>query len=178
MSGVTPCKSERIGREVGAWSCVLSGAVLVAMVAMVPAWWDVGRLEAQRQVLAAQVRGLQWQQQNHELMYNALFTDDPVVLEYLAYHYLGLKPLDAGMVRESVEPQDGRFMSVEHWLYRPLLGIEGQTYEATGDQGRVIAMTMGGPGVGLLVVAGGCLGLGFYLSAGVRHRQGQMPADH
>lgn len=173
-----PCKSERIGREVGAWSCVLGGMVLMAMVAMVPAWWNVGRLEAQRQVLAAQVHDLQWQQQNYELISNALFTDDPAVLEYLAYHYLGLKPLDAGMVRESVGSQDGRFMSVEHWLHRPLLGTEGQTYKATGDQGRAIAMTVGGPGMGLLVVASGCLGLGLYLSAGVRYRQGQMPADH
>ena len=178
MSSTTPGKWERIGRAVGAWSCVLGGVVLAATVALVPTWRDVGRLEAQRQVLAAQARDLQWQQQSYEQMRDALFTDDPVVLEYLAYHYLGLKPMDAGLVRESAGSQDARFVSVEHSLHRPLSGIEGRTYKAAGQRSRLAAVTTGWLGVGLMVVAFGCLGLGFYLSAGPRHRQGPVSAGH
>ena len=137
MSSTTPGKWERIGRAVGAWSCVLGGVVLAATVALVPTWRDVGRLEAQRQVLAAQARDLQWQQQSYEQMRDALFTDDPVVLEYLAYHYLGLKPMDAGLVRESAGSQDARFVSVEHSLHRPLSGIEGRAYKAAGQRSRL-----------------------------------------
>ena len=178
MSTATPAKRERIGREIGAWSCVLGGVVLAALAALLPAWREVAQLEAQRRVLAILAGDLQRQQHSYEQMRHALSSDDPIVLEHLAYHYLGLKPVHAGMVRDTAGPANVRFVSIDHWLHRPRMQPQERTDKYTGERSGVAAVTGRWRGAGLILLAGGCLGLGLYLSAGAGRRQGPVSADH
>ena len=84
--------SERVGRQVASWSCLVGGVVLLAM-SVLSGPWAAGQLVAsQHAEMAGRLEQIRMQLQAYERCLDSLRADDPVALNHLAYHYLHLKP--------------------------------------------------------------------------------------
>ncbi len=71
---------------------LLGGLALVAMAALTPAWLELGRLDAQRELMQQQADALTEQTRRYETFHQAVRADDPVLIERLAYTQLRREP--------------------------------------------------------------------------------------
>jgi hypothetical protein len=90
------------------WMLMLSGAALLAAAVLIPAWMETRELDWQRRVMEVQVEQLHQQEQLYRGFLEAVESDDPVVLQRLAFSQLHLKPrgsVPMGMVDAGREPR-------------------------------------------------------------------------
>ena len=147
--------SDRFGRQIVSWSCLIGGVLLLALVLLTPPWSGKAHLEVQRDQLAVQSQRLERMSLAYADMAEALETDDPVMIEHLAYRYLGLKPvgvdvLDAGQLL-SMESRLQQ-MCQSHQAATVALGTPGANHLERITQGRL--------GSVLILLAGACLLIG------------------
>ena len=96
-------KSERVGRQLASWSCLLGGFTLLAMTLLTPPWYRATKLDLQRDIIRFQAEQLDAQHQAYRRVLDAIKTDDPLILEYLAFDYLSLKPINTELI-ETLTP--------------------------------------------------------------------------
>lgn len=87
---------------------MLSGAALLAAAVLIPAWMETRELDWQRRVMEVQVEQLRQQEQLYRGFLEAVESDDPIVLQRLAFSQLHLKPrgsVPMGMVDSGRSPQ-------------------------------------------------------------------------
>lgn len=110
----TPIR-ERLGRQVAGWSCLFGGGALWAMVILAPPWLEAGKLDHQRHRMQVRWNQHHRQLQSYQALEHALETSDPFVLEHMAYHQLGLKPVGAKLLDW---PATAAVANIETWLNR------------------------------------------------------------
>ncbi len=161
---------DRGAAQVPGWLMLAGGAVLLAAAALVPAWLEARELCYQRDVMRLQHQRLLAQERAYARFLEALRTDDPAVLERLAFVHLRLKPVGAdplGVVMP--DPQQGYTLhlvsdpndpevcfrlvrdcldhpaagNVDAWLYQPM-PVEGVDYPPLSTvQGRIVRLATG-----------------------------------
>lgn len=89
----------RIGPHLPGWLYLVSGAALIAIMMLITVWRDLCPLIWQRDVLALQSQSVARHAQAFEQFYLALESEDPVLLESLAYHHLRLKPAGCAVIQ-------------------------------------------------------------------------------
>lgn len=97
-------QSDRFFGFLASWSCLLGGMALLGMMVLTPSWLGLQQMQAQQQALQVRAKQLQAYHESTVNIQKALEDDDPAMLEYLAYHFMGLKPhglaaLDSQTVR-------------------------------------------------------------------------------
>lgn len=137
------------------WASLAIGAALVALVMLVSPWLELHYAQWERGWMQACARSQQEQVEAYEHFASALASNDPVLLQRLAYHHLRLKPSRAQIVslpggeiglagtnltsgNEAVEAiplaraGDSRSGLVEQWLHKayPVIGLDYPAYEA------------------------------------------------
>lgn len=148
------------------WLLVLCGLAIVGAAVLIPAWLEVRQLTWQHDVMALQAGQLETQAQGYERFREALASDDPVLLERLAYVHLRLKP--AGVTplfaTSSRRGQEASILdpsaSIDAWLHTPLPqeGVDYRPYQPI--QSRMVRLTTGLSrlvvlGAGLCFIAAG-----------------------
>src|SRR6185437_6046096 len=81
--------------DVGGWLLLLAGMIVLSVTLLAPAYMDVRHLDAQVLVLNRQAQMLQKQHENYESFIKAVQSDEPELIERLAWHHLRLKPTDS-----------------------------------------------------------------------------------
>lgn len=159
------------------WASLGIGAALIAMVMLVSPWLELHYAQWERGWIEACAKTQQDQVEAYEHFASALSSNDPVLLQRLAYHHLRLKPSRAQIVslpgtagalaganltsgNEAVEPLpltragDSRSGLVEQWLHKayPVIGID---YPAYGAPDHMAIRLATGPKRILLLALGG-----------------------
>ena len=159
------------------WASLAIGAALVAMVVLVSPWLELHYTQWERGWMEACARSQQEQVEAYEHFASALASNDPVLLQRLAYHHLRLKPSRAQIVslpggdfalagtnltsgNEAVEPLpltragDAHSGLVEQWLHKsyPVVGLDYPAYEPPDNM--AIRLATGGKRILLLVLGG------------------------
>jgi len=173
---------QQVVPRVHGWVFLLSGLSLVAMGMLVPAWIEVRDLAWQRDVMRAQAGSLIKQEEGYSQFHAALATDDPILLERLAFHNLRLKPIGsialptdyrdptAGDMPESINTHDPvtkpGMSLVDTMLHRPvpMPGVGDVKPKPLNSRLVRIAtnptLRLGLVAAGMLCVAGGLLSTG------------------
>ena len=142
---------DRVADGVPGLMFLVSGLVLLAVVAITPAWLTHHEHGWRLTVMQAQAAALREQTQQYENFAQALRDDDPVVLERLAMTHLRL-----GMAGKSplwVRPLDQETGDVGAWLSvpQPELGVDLPFYAP--PRNRLVRLVTG-PGRPALVIVG------------------------
>lgn len=90
------------------WMLMVSGIVLLAAAVLIPAWMETRELDWQRRVMEVQIEQLHQQEQRYRGFLEAVESDDPIVLQRLAFSQLHLKPtgsIPMGMVDGGKTPK-------------------------------------------------------------------------
>ncbi|MCX5660484.1 MAG: hypothetical protein NTW19_12285 [Planctomycetota bacterium] len=88
---------ERILAPLPGWLFLLSGLAIVGLALLVPTWMEWRELKYRLDLMRVQTEQMVKQRDSFSQFNEALASDDPVLLEQLAYHHLRLK-------REGVTP--------------------------------------------------------------------------
>ncbi len=120
----------RIIPHLPGWLCLVGGMVLVAVTVLGQPWAQCRLLGWQLRVVQAQARCLDQQARSYRCFSNAVATQDPVAIQRLAYHHLGLKPVGAAVVGTQgfgghAGAQGAGFELVANPIGEPWLGGEG-----------------------------------------------------
>lgn len=110
---------DRFMASLPGWLLLLGGITLMAMALLTPAWLALRDLQWQQDVMEAQVHRLLQQQQRYAAFLAALESEDPVLLEHLAYTQLRMVPTG----KDVLEGAGGIALadaSVAEWLYQPM----------------------------------------------------------
>lgn len=166
--------TERIGRPLASWMCLVGGSLLLAINLLAPPWLTTAHLQDQRDVMLNQVKILDQQRLAYQRLRDALESSDPVVLEHLAYHYLALKPVGTNLMhhgphkagnsstarpaRLSATSSKKRFESIEDRLHRVVAHITRST--PPRSETRLAHLVMAWPRAVLIVTAGLCILIG------------------
>lgn len=140
------------------WLYLTSGLALIAMCMLTPAWLTCRQLGWQWEVMEHQNRRLTEQQKRFEQFHQALVTDDPIILERLAFTQLRLKPKGHKLLGHP----EFVSASVEHWLQKPLPQIGHQLPPQPQTNSMLIRLTTGPSRLALIVLAGICIGAGLW----------------
>lgn len=97
-------RMERFFAQLPGWMFLLSGMALLSIAAITPSWLECRELAWKRDVMRLQAQRLDEQTQAYEQFHQALASDDPVLLERLAYFQLRLKPAGTQTLFESPLP--------------------------------------------------------------------------
>lgn len=92
MSDTDRTRCERIARPAASWLCLVGAMALIGLVVLMPPWLRVQRLQLQLQVVQSGSAALAEQRKAAAAIEADLERADPVLLEHLAYHHLGLRP--------------------------------------------------------------------------------------
>lgn len=95
MNYFTRQSVERFFEQLPGWMFLLSGLTLLGFAIITPAWQECRELEQQRELLKLQAQRISEQSLAYAQFEKALATDDPVLLERLAFFHLRLKPAGA-----------------------------------------------------------------------------------
>lgn len=82
----------RLAPHLPGWIFLLAGISLIGMTVLTPPWLDCDQLRQQERVMRIQADCLARQELAYRRFCDALGSDDPVLLQRLAFHQLGLKP--------------------------------------------------------------------------------------
>lgn len=108
------------------WMFLVSGMAFISMAILTPTWLECRQLQWQHDIMRIQANRLAQQKQDYRQFYQALQSQNPILLERLAYHQMHLKPAGSQTLNsvETVNPQ-----TVEGWLHTPLprVGIDYPT---------------------------------------------------
>lgn len=157
------------------WICVLGGCLLLGMLLIAPAYLKVRATAWERDLMALQAERLDQQREKYERFELALRSDDPVLLERLAFTELRQKPaesslLDPGpgiMLASQVEiiPDTGAAVayrvdhsapgSIQAWLHvpMPVVGLGGDIAPLPVLQSYLIRISTGPHRVIALLIA-------------------------
>jgi hypothetical protein len=151
------------------WMFMVSGMVLVAAALLAPAWREGQRMKWQLDLMSLQADALVKQGESYHQFHEALASDDPVLLERLAYLHLRLKPagtetLDtqaaAQWLMDARENNRTGAFSIEAMLHQPLprAGVDYPVPDP--PQSRLVRLTTGTYRLAILLVGGLCLAVG------------------
>ncbi len=166
------------------WVMLLAGIVTVAATLLVGPYLENRQLDWQRQVIQQRATVHDSQRQAYDRMLVALKSDDPILLQRLAYHYLRLKPTGARLLTPTnpttnlraattpsptLAPLGERVTTIETWMAQgmpppPVLPAPQTTLDA-----RLVRLTTGP--LRPMVAAAGALAIALGLVPLVRKRQ-------
>lgn len=149
------------------WMLMLCGLAIVGAALLIPPWLEVRQLAWQKQVMELQATQLETQAHTYERFREALASDDPVLLERLAFVHLRVKPVGVEPLAVPVLRGGGAGIlepsaSIDAWLHTPLPreGVDYRPYQPI--QSRLVRLTTGLSrlvllGAGLCFVAAGLM---------------------
>ncbi|MEX0777708.1 MAG: hypothetical protein WD042_18545 [Phycisphaeraceae bacterium] len=131
------------------WVMLLVGIATVAATLLVGPYLDNQRLAQQRDQIEHQVTRLVDHRDSYRRMLDALDSDDPILLQRLAYHYLRLKPVGvtvmnqqralSGVIRPVAEP----VTTIDTWIQRDMPAPPPMAEAPSWLDSRVIRFTTG-----------------------------------
>ncbi|MEX2215385.1 MAG: hypothetical protein WD768_14730 [Phycisphaeraceae bacterium] len=98
-SSVNPHPVSRAYNHLVGWACLLIGMAIVAALAIVPAWLDLQQAEWERGFIELCRSRQQETVEGYEQFALALQSNDPVLLERLAFEQLRQKPAHGSLVK-------------------------------------------------------------------------------
>ncbi len=103
------------------WLPLLGGLTLLGMTLITPEWLSWREMVWQRDMLKLQAESMQTQRERYAAFYDALESDDPALLERLAFTHLRYKPADKKLMDNL-------------WVTSvPARGVQGSNYVAVND---------------------------------------------
>lgn len=161
----------RIAQSVACWALLLGGCALVALAVLCPLEREVARMDKQLALMRGQAAQLDQQEAGYRRFHVALASDDPVVLERLAYYQLRLKPAGTQAIALSpgaspydvmAQPAAGEesLPTVEELLRRPLPDPKAYLGVDAGPSSRLDRLTQGWYRLALLAAGMLCIAAG------------------
>ena len=151
---------DRVADALPGWLFCSCGAVLLAAVALTPAWLDHHESAWRLKVMQAQARALHEQTQRYERFADALSEDDPVVLERLAMTHLRMAVQGKAPLRPVEVTEDSADVGVWLALRQPEVGRDLPPYRRPESRFIRLVTGTGRPamlGVSLLLLVCGVL---------------------
>lgn len=163
--------------EAPAWALLLAGALLLAASLLTGPYLENQRLGWQRDLIRLQLQRLEEQEQAYQQLLLALDSDDPVLIQRLAYHYLKLKPAGAESIANPdnfqkppgvmgaaygkpggpvPRPLAESMNNVDAWLYRPM-PVVGKDYPPYPMTDTLLTKLVTGPARPTVAAIGGLL---------------------
>jgi hypothetical protein len=143
-----PTLSDRVAAAMPGWLLTICGLVIVGSAVLIPPWLEVRQLAWQKDVMTLQAQQLAAQSENYQRFREAIASDDPVLLERLAYVHLRVKPAGVSpLVTASERHGDVSILdpsaSIDAWLHTPLPqeGVDYRPYQPI--QSRLVRLTTG-----------------------------------
>ncbi|MCC7191953.1 MAG: hypothetical protein IT444_04130 [Phycisphaeraceae bacterium] len=154
---------------------ISAGMLMVGAAVLMPSWLETRELTWKRELMKMQSEKLEQQANNYRDFNKALATDDPVLLERLAFYHLHLKPVGAtplvsqpratnasirGRQTTAVPVWQAKIPTIEQMLHQPLPqpGVNTPVYQPIKT--RLVTLTTG-PMRFVVILAGlACLGAG------------------
>ena len=130
MSGQRTRICRRIAVHLPGWFFLICGLALIGLTVVLPVRRDLARMQWRRDLMQLQTDRLAEQRDSYDQFHAALTSDDPIVLQRLAYYQLHLKPAGTDPLAppgaptsasDSGETQDWDDMpTIEALLHRPV----------------------------------------------------------
>lgn len=144
------------------WLLLLGGITLLAMALLVPAWLALRDLQWQHTVMEAQVDRLLQQQQRYSAFLAALESEDPVLLEHLAYTQLRMVPAGKDVLENAGGGSALADASVAQWLYQPMPRVGQEMPALPKINSRMTRLTTGPMRILFCVAALTCAAAGVF----------------
>ncbi len=116
-----PHPLETLLSTLAGWLPLLGGLILLGMTLITPEWLSWREMVWQRDMLKLQAESMQTQRERYAAFYDALESDDPALLERLAFTHLRYKPADKKLM-------DGLWLASA-----PAGGVQGSNYVTVND---------------------------------------------
>jgi hypothetical protein len=145
------------------WMFLLAGVVLVSAGLLMPAWLQVRQMQWQHRIMQLQAEQLERQASGYQQFNAALDAEDPILLQRLAYHYLGLKPAGATLIGESESKRaadPGMVCIVQASLHHPVPRAGVDLPRPQPNRSRLARLTTGRSRLALLAAGVLCLAAG------------------
>ena len=162
----------RIAVHLPGWFFLVCGLALIGLTVILPLRRDLARMQWRRDLMQTQTDRLSEQRDSYNQFHAALTSDDPIVLQRLAYYQLHLKPAGTdplappggtASANDSGNTQDWNDMpTIEAMLHRPLPREGANCQPPSPPNSRLTRLTSGPSrlillGVGLVFVYVGML---------------------
>ena len=171
----------RLAVELPGWLFLLSGMALVGFGMLVPVRHDLQQLQWRCELMRLQAQQLQHQETEYKQFHLALATDDPTVLERLAYYQFHLKPTGAQAFRATPDrsllaagsgqsdamsadpPPWLQTPTLESMLHQPLPRLNRSRQLPESMQSRLVRLTSGHTRPAMLGSGLACICVGMLL---------------
>ena len=149
---------ERCTTGLPGWLFLIGGLALLGLTLVMPGWMSLRELEWQRDVMQTQLEHLQAQHERYAAFFAALQSDDPVLLEHLAYTQLHFKPAGKELLPSG---ESGELSaSIAAWLHEPLPQVGAQIEPLAPINSSLVRLTTGYSRFVLFGAAIACIGAG------------------
>lgn len=130
MTGPFRTTTSRILNHLPGWMFLASGLTIIGMSILTPTWLQCRQLQWQHDIMLIQSQRLGQQLQSYRQFHQALQSQDPVLVERMAYHQMHLKPVGSHIF-DGVDTNNHQ--TVEGWLHTPLprVGVDYPALKAT-----------------------------------------------
>ena len=106
MSATQPWALDRRVSRLPGWLFLVGGLALIALALLTPAWVDCCQLRWQRDMLGDRVEGWANVKQRCQQYHEALQSDDPVLIECLAFDHLRFKPVGSTVLTDETRTDE------------------------------------------------------------------------
>jgi hypothetical protein len=143
------------------WLFLLGGFMLMALSTLMPLHREVEQLDRRLALMHMQQSQLDHQASDYREFYHALRTDDPTVLQRLAYYHLRLKPRGVQPLDHVGPGRGDTSPTIEMLLHRPLPA--GRFEPKPQPSSRLNRITSGSKRLGLLAIGVMCVYVGLLM---------------
>ncbi len=132
------------------WVLLLAGIATVAATLLVGPYLENRQLAWQRDVILQRAAVGDSQRQAYDRMLAALASDDPILLQRLAYHYLRLKPAGSHLLTQrdvsqshAIAPVGERVTTIETWMLQGMPPQPAPPLPQSGLDERLVRLSTG-----------------------------------
>lgn len=151
--------------DLGGWLMLIAGGLLIALAVLTPVKLEVQRLAHQQQIMQEHLGALTTENDNYVRLIGAVKSNDPLLLQRLAWNELHLKPAGTQTIDGLLPSEPGATSTYQQWLTpaEPDLAPVDRAFYAAHDSALVRLMT--GKKRPLIMIAGAVLlGMGLITS--------------
>ena len=127
--------SQRVAAQLPGWVFFISGLMLIGATVLLPVKRNLDRMQWRRDLMRTQARGLGDQETSYRQFHEAIKSDDPILLQRLAYYQLHLKPAGTEPLLSPTSSTDGSASSTRSGQWQEMPTIEALLHQPLPGEG-------------------------------------------